>query len=59
MLDFARSINFKVAGLSFSPVKGPEGNIEYLAYLKKSECDDTIDDEYIKHIADKSHEVLA
>ena len=59
VLDFARSINFKVAGLSFSPVKGPEGNIEYLAYLKKSECDDTIDDEYIKHIADKSHEVLA
>ena len=59
VLDFARSIDFKAAGLSFSPVKGPEGNIEYLAYLKKSECEDIIDDEYIKNIADKSHEVLA
>lgn len=35
ILDFARSIDLHVAGLSFSPIKGPEGNIEYLAYLKK------------------------
>lgn len=27
---------FSVCGLDFSPVKGPEGNIEYLIYLKKS-----------------------
>ena len=26
---------FSVAGLDFSPIKGPEGNIEYLAYLRK------------------------
>lgn len=58
VLDFARSISFYVAGLSFSPVKGPEGNIEYLAYLKKSKCKDIIDDEYIRAVADKSHEAL-
>ena len=58
ILDFARSIDFHAAGLSFSPVKGPEGNIEYLAYLKKTECEDIIDDEYIKSVVDKSHEVL-
>ncbi len=28
---------FAVAGLTFSPVTGPEGNIEYLAYLIRSE----------------------
>ena len=28
---------FSVVGLEFSPIKGPEGNIEYLAYLEKSE----------------------
>lgn len=28
---------FEVCGLQFSPIKGPEGNIEYLIYLKKSE----------------------
>lgn len=30
----ARGAGFSVAGLSFSPVKGPEGNIEYLGYLR-------------------------
>jgi len=36
ILDFATSIGFAIRGLSFSPVKGPEGNIEYLAYLAKN-----------------------
>lgn len=58
VLDFARSIDLHVAGLSFSPIKGPEGNIEYLAYLKKSECADIITDEFIKNITDKSHDLL-
>ncbi len=30
----AGSLGFSVAGMSFSPVRGPEGNIEYLAWLK-------------------------
>ena len=28
---------FDVLGLDFSPIKGPEGNIEYLIYLQKSD----------------------
>ncbi len=28
---------FSILGLEFSPIKGPEGNIEYLAYIKKSD----------------------
>lgn len=58
VLDFARSINFYVAGLSFSPIKGPEGNIEYLAYLKKTECEDIVTEDVIKQIVDASHQVL-
>lgn len=34
--DFALSIGFSVKGLDFSPVKGPEGNIEYLLYIRKT-----------------------
>lgn len=30
---FARTLGFQTAGLDFSPIKGPEGNIEYLLYL--------------------------
>ncbi|MCD8391526.1 MAG: TlyA family RNA methyltransferase [Firmicutes bacterium] len=58
VLDFARSIGFYVGGLSFSPIKGPEGNIEYLAYLKKSETADDITDEKIREITEMSHNSL-
>ncbi len=33
---FALEAGYSVLGLTFSPVKGPEGNIEYLVYLEKS-----------------------
>ena len=33
--DYAASIGFTVKDLTFSPIKGPEGNIEYLLHLKK------------------------
>ncbi len=36
VLAFTKEIGFSVQGLDFSPVRGPEGNIEYLMYIKKS-----------------------
>lgn len=33
--SYAAGISFDVMGLEFSPITGPEGNIEYLLYLKK------------------------
>ena len=35
VINFAIKLNFLVKGLTFSPVKGPEGNIEYLLYIQK------------------------
>ncbi len=35
VMDFADDIGFRILDLSFSPIKGPEGNIEYLLYLEK------------------------
>jgi len=35
ILVFAEIAGFTVLDLSFSPIKGPEGNIEYLIYIKK------------------------
>ena len=32
---FAQEIGFGVLGLDFSPIRGPEGNIEYLIHIKK------------------------
>lgn len=34
---YTEIVGFSVKGLTFSPVKGPEGNIEYLIYLEKKE----------------------
>ena len=36
IITYAVAIGFDVLGLSFSPIKGPEGNIEYLLYIEKN-----------------------
>lgn len=35
VIDFADSIGFLIKNLDYSPIKGPEGNIEYLVFLEK------------------------
>lgn len=34
-MTYALSMGFEILGLSYSPIKGPEGNIEYLLYIEK------------------------
>ena len=34
VIEFAVSIGFEILNLEYSPIKGPEGNIEYLLYLQ-------------------------
>jgi len=35
IMTYALSMGFEILGLSYSPIKGPEGNIEYLLYIEK------------------------
>ena len=35
IIDYADLIGFEVKGLTYSPIKGPEGNIEYLMFIEK------------------------
>ena len=62
VLQFAASIGFSIEGLSFSPIKGPEGNIEYLAYLKflgkESGSLPEGMEEKIHRITEESHQIL-
>ena len=37
VIAFAKSIGFGILNLEFSPIKGPEGNIEYLVHIEKSD----------------------
>ena len=37
VIDFALEIGFSIHNLEYSPIKGPEGNIEYLVYIEKTD----------------------
>lgn len=53
---FAQDSGFCVLGLEFSPIRGPEGNIEYLMYAKKSSCFERADfTDEIAVLVEKSH----
>ena len=45
-------------GLTYSPVKGAKGNIEYLLYMKKEDTDGKVTDDDIDRVADSSHNEL-
>ncbi|MCQ2524670.1 MAG: TlyA family RNA methyltransferase [Lachnospiraceae bacterium] len=36
VVDYATGLGFKIRGLDYSPIKGPEGNIEYLLFIEKN-----------------------
>ena len=57
--DFVLSHGFTVLGLTFSPVKGPEGNIEYLIYLQKAEDAEDLSGQSISALVEQSHNELS
>ena len=63
VIDYALANGFKVLNLDFSPIKGPEGNIEYLLHIEKTDhfADslDFVDKKIIiGNIVEKAHEQL-
>ena len=54
ILDYADSIGFAVLHLEYSPIKGPEGNIEYLVHLKK----EREPEEAIRQLSEQEGEAL-
>ncbi len=54
---FVSENGFEILGLDYSPIKGPEGNIEYLMYLRKGEAETrrTFD---IEKLVNESHDLL-
>ena len=58
--DYARNIGFGVMELDYSPIRGPEGNIEYLIRLKKgAESMGKDMEEAVASVTDKAFEELA
>lgn len=59
---FVKETGFIIKGLTYSPIRGPEGNIEYLIYIKKPDGTDghsiTVNEDDVKKLVNESHEVL-
>lgn len=59
--DYAEKIGFSVKGLTYSPIKGPEGNIEYLMWIEKSaeeSAGNTEREALIEAVVEKAHRAL-
>ena len=60
IVNFAFDTGFSVLGLDFSPIRGPEGNIEYLLYIsKKTDKNNLVNNEQIIQVAESSHQILS
>ena len=56
VINFAKNLGYTINGLTFSSIKGPSGNIEYLVWLS---TDNTNKSDYdIKSIIDSAFETL-
>lgn len=58
VLNTAQQLHYQPLGLDYSPVKGPEGNIEYLLYLGlgiKSLAKQIINQEFIFRVVKQAH----
>ena len=53
---FCRGEGWESAGLTYSPIRGPEGNIEYLLYLKRKPAEGSLPD--IAAVVKEAHSVL-
>lgn len=50
----------EIKGITYSPIKGPSGNIEYLIWLEKNgKNDEIISDDIINKVINEAHEALS
>ncbi len=56
--DFCLNNGFSVLDMDYSPIKGPEGNIEYLLYIEKSDEPVAVKEFDIVDMVERSHSVL-
>ena len=55
-VGFAKKSGFGIVGIEFSPIKGPQGNIEYLMVLSRSKPELDISGDDIRKLVESSHD---
>ena len=58
IVDYARANGFRTLHLTYSPIKGPEGNIEYLLHITKDESRENEEFD-IRALVEESHSALS
>ena len=58
VMDYAKQNGFFVKELTFSPIKGPEGNIEFLIVITKNEQDNLIGEEQVDMVVNEAKKHL-
>lgn len=58
VIKYAENADLTPCGLSYSPITGAKGNIEYLLYMKKDQGTEVLLKEDIIHVVDNSHSEL-
>lgn len=56
--EYAMELGFSIKNLEFSPIKGPEGNIEYLIYMKKDKEGGMAEAVNIQNTVEEAHAAL-
>jgi len=57
VICFTNSFGFDILGLDFSPIRGPEGNIEYLMWIGKNVNGEDVGEIGVEKTVDASHEM--
>ena len=55
VMGYAGEAGFTILDMDYSPIRGPEGNIEYLIYLKKQENAEKVFDKSVTDIVNAAH----
>lgn len=58
VINIVKENGFSLLGLDFSPIKGPEGNIEYLCYIQKSDTAENLSVYDAETVVEASYKVL-
>lgn len=57
IVDFVLNNGFSVLNLDFSPIRGPQGNIEYLIFIQKSDIAENFSKIKINELVEESHKL--
>ena len=57
-VEYANANHFSAEGLNYSPIKGPEGNIEFLLFVRHDPAPAALAEELIEKTVRAAHEAL-